>query len=72
MKEIPMAVTSISGTVYTSSAETQTVWSEQQLTLLKSLLSQNEPLDEIAVMLKRSPAAIKLEAAALGLNVKTK
>jgi len=67
-----MAVTSISGTVYTSSAEPQPTWTEQQLTLLKSLVSQDEPLEEIALMLKRPPAAIKLEAAALGLSLKTK
>jgi len=67
-----MAITSISGTVYMSSAEPQTTWNEQQLTLLKNLVNQDEPLNEIALILKRSPAAIKLQAAALGLSLKTK
>ena len=66
-----MAITSISGTVYTSSVEPQATWTEQQLALLKTLVDQDEPLEEIALMLKRSPAAIKLEAAALGLSLKT-
>ena len=67
-----MAITSISGKVYTSSTEPQTIWTEQQSMLLKNLVNQDEPLNEIALILKRSPATIKLQAAALGLSLKTK
>jgi hypothetical protein len=71
-KEIPMAISSISGTVYTSSAESQTSWTKQQVAQLKALVNQDLPIDEIAQRLKRSPAAIKFEAATLGLSLDTK
>jgi hypothetical protein len=71
-EEIPMAISSISGTVYTSLAQAQTIWTKQQVTQLKTLVNQNMSLDEIAQRLKRRPDAIKVEAAALGLNLKTK
>lgn len=71
-EEIPMAISGISGTVYTSLAQAQTIWTKQQVTQLKTLVNQNMSLDEIAQRLKRPPVAIKLEAAELGLNLKTK
>ncbi|MGA2226924.1 MAG: hypothetical protein ABSH41_21020 [Syntrophobacteraceae bacterium] len=67
-----MAISSISGTVYTSSAESQTSWTKQQVAQLKALVNQDLPIDEIAQRLKRSPAAIKFEAATLGLSLDTK
>jgi hypothetical protein len=71
-EEIPMAISSISGTVYTSSAESLEIWTKQQVAQLKIFVNQDVPLDEIALRLKRTPAAIKLEAAVLGLNLNTK
>jgi DNA-binding NarL/FixJ family response regulator len=67
-----MNVSNISGTAYSSSDALQSSWSNQQLTQLKSLVDRGLPLDQIALELKRSPAAIKLEVAALGLNLGTK
>lgn len=67
-----MAVSRILGTAYTLSAESQTSWTKQQVTQLKTLVTQNIPIDEIAQRLKRSPAAVKFEAAALGLSLNTK
>jgi len=67
-----MAISSISRTVYTSSAESQASWTKQQVEELKTLVNQNMPIDDIAQRLKRSPAAIKFEAEALGLSLDTK
>ncbi|MGO9372591.1 MAG: hypothetical protein ACLQBD_10900 [Syntrophobacteraceae bacterium] len=67
-----MAISRISGMVSMSSVESQTIWTNQQVTQLKTLVNQDVPLDEIAQRLKRSPAAIKFEAATLGLSLNTK
>jgi hypothetical protein len=67
-----MEISSISRTVNTSSAESLAIWTKQQVTELKTLANQNMSLDEIAQRLKRPPAAVKLEAAALGLNLNSK
>jgi len=67
-----MAISSISGTANTSSVESQTIWTKQQVTQLKALVTQGVPLAEIAQRLKRPPATIKLEAAELGFNLNAK
>ena len=67
-----MVIGSISGTVNSLMVESQTIWTKQQVTQLKTLVDQGMPSDQIALRLKRPLSAIKLEAAALGLNLKAK
>ena len=67
-----MAISRISGMVSMSSVESQTIWTKQQVAQLKTFVNQDMSLDEIAQRLKRSYAAIKLEAATLGLSLNTK
>ncbi len=67
-----MAISRISGMVSMSSVESQTIWTNQQVAQLRTFVNQDVPLDEIAQRLKRSPAAIKFEAATLGLSLNTK
>ena len=67
-----MAINSVSGTVYRSLAESQTTWTQQQVTQLKTLVSQDMFLDEIFQRLKRPPAAMRFESPPLGLSLKTK
>jgi hypothetical protein len=67
-----MRTDSISATTNTASVELQTIWTKQQVTQLKTLVQQGMPSDQIAMRLKRPLSAIKLEAAALGLNLNSK
>ncbi|MGO9020396.1 MAG: hypothetical protein ACLQVJ_18825 [Syntrophobacteraceae bacterium] len=68
-----MAINSISGTVYTSSSTvSQTTWTTQQLAQLQNYVQQHMSVNEIADKLNRPVAAIRAEAAALGLNLNSK
>src|SRR5208283_1393338 len=60
LKETPMAINSISGTVYTSSSTgSQTTWTTQQLAQLQSYAQQHMSVNEIADKLNRPVAAIR-------------
>lgn len=67
-----MDVSSISGSVYASAEETKSTWTKQQVAQLKDLVEQNMSLAQISQQMKRPQTAIKLEAAALGLNLNLK
>ncbi|MGA2400904.1 MAG: hypothetical protein ABSG91_04250 [Syntrophobacteraceae bacterium] len=67
-----MAISGISATSYTSSVTSQTAWTNQQLSQLKNLVAQGQPLNVIAQRMGLSVSAIKQEAATLGLNLNTK
>jgi hypothetical protein len=67
-----MAISSISATGSTSSANSQSNWSTQQLAQLKNYVQQNMSVNEIANKLNRPVAAVRSEAAALGLKLQSK
>ncbi|GEM_PF-2870736 len=68
-----MAISSISGTGYTSSsANSQTTWTNQQLAQLQTYVKQHLSVNEIAHKLNRPVSAVRAEAAALGLNLNSK
>jgi len=68
-----MAISSISGTGYTSSsANSQTTWTNQQLAQLQTYVKQHLSVNEIAQKLNRPVSAVRAEAAALGLNLNSK
>lgn len=67
-----MAISCISGTVHLLSADALTIWTKQQVAQLRIFVDQGMPLDQIAFRLRRTPLAIKLQVAVLGLNLNTK